>query len=266
MRKLCDGSGTDHGHVTQPELLKLQKKKSSVSRWVCKNWRRTNSLCNLPDVLVIGGIKEIELGGLLLQSARYFLILSAASSFSVLFTSFLVLQKCILEFADVFKCISISGRNPWKETFVLKNPRTEKVSQFETLRGPVLHSMVLLHMVRVSKWISHWCNSEMNCKILVNQNSSSCGKTHLRPFDSSESLYNPLWCKTSRSVPISRGVQIPAIDIVIPHTPAARISKDEQNGGDRHASTWSDEFPDWWLLHLPPGQVLLHERDVRSTP
>ena len=31
-------------------------KKRSVSRWSCKNRRRTNSLCNLPDVLEIVGI------------------------------------------------------------------------------------------------------------------------------------------------------------------------------------------------------------------
>ncbi len=37
----------------------------------------TNLLCNLPDVLAITVIKEMELGGLFLQSARYFLILSA---------------------------------------------------------------------------------------------------------------------------------------------------------------------------------------------
>ncbi len=41
-------------------------KKRSVSRWVCKNKRCTNSLCNLPDVLEISIIKEIVLGGLLL--------------------------------------------------------------------------------------------------------------------------------------------------------------------------------------------------------
>ncbi len=38
-------------------------KKRSVSRWTCKNRRHTNSLCNIPDVL-IAGIKEITLGGL----------------------------------------------------------------------------------------------------------------------------------------------------------------------------------------------------------
>ncbi len=41
-------------------------KKRSVSRWACKNKRLTNSLYNLPDVLAIADIKEMELGGLLL--------------------------------------------------------------------------------------------------------------------------------------------------------------------------------------------------------
>ena len=45
-----------------PEVVKNR----SVSRWVCKNKRCTNSLCKLPDVLTIGGIKEIELEGRLL--------------------------------------------------------------------------------------------------------------------------------------------------------------------------------------------------------
>ncbi len=41
-------------------------KKRSVSRWACKNGRRTRSICSLPDVLVVAGIKEIAFGGLLL--------------------------------------------------------------------------------------------------------------------------------------------------------------------------------------------------------
>jgi hypothetical protein len=51
----CDGSWT-------PEA----SKKRSVSRWVCKNKSLTNSLCNLPDVLVISDINDTVLGGLLL--------------------------------------------------------------------------------------------------------------------------------------------------------------------------------------------------------
>ncbi len=39
--------------------------KRSVSRWTCKNKSLTNSLCNLPDVLVISGMNEGALGGLL---------------------------------------------------------------------------------------------------------------------------------------------------------------------------------------------------------
>jgi hypothetical protein len=61
----CGGSGTVHCLIVQAELLKLQKKRS-VSRGVCKNIRHTNSLCSLPDVLAIVGIKQIESGGLLL--------------------------------------------------------------------------------------------------------------------------------------------------------------------------------------------------------
>ncbi len=38
----------------------------SVSRWSCKNNSLMNSLCNLPDVPVIVGIKETALGGLFL--------------------------------------------------------------------------------------------------------------------------------------------------------------------------------------------------------
>ncbi len=36
-------------------------RKEVSSRWVCKNKSLTNILCNLPDVLVIVGIKEMEL-------------------------------------------------------------------------------------------------------------------------------------------------------------------------------------------------------------
>ena len=41
-------------------------KNRSISRWSCKNKRITNSLCNLPDVLTIVDLKEIESGGILL--------------------------------------------------------------------------------------------------------------------------------------------------------------------------------------------------------
>ncbi len=46
----------DYGRWTHPEV----EKKRSVSRWPCKKKRSTNSLCNLPDVLGIGGIKVIS--------------------------------------------------------------------------------------------------------------------------------------------------------------------------------------------------------------
>ena len=71
MRKLCDGNGTGHGHVVQAELLKLQKSGQFPDELV-KNKRRTNSLCNLPDVLAIAGIKEIALGGLLFNQRDIF--------------------------------------------------------------------------------------------------------------------------------------------------------------------------------------------------
>ncbi len=58
-------------------------KKRSVSLWVCKNKIRTNSLCNLPEVFAIDGINEISLGGLLLSSVWYFLILSLEDSLGV---------------------------------------------------------------------------------------------------------------------------------------------------------------------------------------
>ncbi len=54
-------------------------KKRSVSRWACKKRSLINSLCNLPDVPGITDMNEIVLGGLLLQSARYFRILSVAA-------------------------------------------------------------------------------------------------------------------------------------------------------------------------------------------
>jgi hypothetical protein len=37
------------------------EKKRSVSRWACKNKSLINSLCNLPDVLAIAGIKDTTL-------------------------------------------------------------------------------------------------------------------------------------------------------------------------------------------------------------
>jgi hypothetical protein len=48
--------------ICTPEVVK----KRSISRWTCKNKSRTNSLCNLPDVLAIAGINEVALGWLLL--------------------------------------------------------------------------------------------------------------------------------------------------------------------------------------------------------
>jgi len=54
------------------------EKKRSVSRWACKNNSLLNSLCNLPDVLVIVDRKATSWGGLLLWSVWYFRILSAA--------------------------------------------------------------------------------------------------------------------------------------------------------------------------------------------
>ena len=41
-------------------------KKRSVSRCVCKNRSLIKSVCNLPDLLAIGGINDTVLGGLLL--------------------------------------------------------------------------------------------------------------------------------------------------------------------------------------------------------
>jgi hypothetical protein len=51
------GSGRVHCLIVEGELLKR----------VC-NKSHTNSLCSFPDVLEIEGIKEMTLGGLLLQS------------------------------------------------------------------------------------------------------------------------------------------------------------------------------------------------------
>jgi hypothetical protein len=62
-------------HKLNSEQTSKDEKKRSVSRWSCKNKCRTNSLWNLPDVLGIGDIKEVTLGGLLLQSTLYFRIL-----------------------------------------------------------------------------------------------------------------------------------------------------------------------------------------------
>jgi hypothetical protein len=47
-------------------------KKRSVSRWACKDKSLINSLCNLPDVLAIGGINETDLNGLLLYQIYTF--------------------------------------------------------------------------------------------------------------------------------------------------------------------------------------------------
>ena len=72
------GSGTGHGHVAQAELLKLPKSGQFPDELVKIEGAQIHCVAS-PDVLVIAGIKEIQLGGLLLQSARYFLILSAAA-------------------------------------------------------------------------------------------------------------------------------------------------------------------------------------------
>jgi hypothetical protein len=64
------------------ENRRRHPRKRAVSRWDCKNKRRTNSLCYLPDVLGIPDVKKIELGGLLLSSARYFSILTTTVSLS----------------------------------------------------------------------------------------------------------------------------------------------------------------------------------------
>ena len=42
-------------------------KKRSVSRCACKNSNLMNSLCNLPEVLAIAGMKAVDIGGLLLK-------------------------------------------------------------------------------------------------------------------------------------------------------------------------------------------------------
>ena len=41
-------------------------KKRSVSRWACKNNNLMNSLCNLPEVLAIAGIKATAWGGVVI--------------------------------------------------------------------------------------------------------------------------------------------------------------------------------------------------------
>jgi hypothetical protein len=58
------GSGTGHGHVAQAELLKLQNSGQFPNELV--KIEGAKSLCSLPDVLAIAGIKEIAFGGLLL--------------------------------------------------------------------------------------------------------------------------------------------------------------------------------------------------------
>ncbi len=77
----CDGRvfnrdtreyGTVEVELDTGRLRKMNSwhwKNRSVSRWSCKNRSHTNSLCTLPDVLEIEGMKDIELVG-------YFLILS----------------------------------------------------------------------------------------------------------------------------------------------------------------------------------------------
>ena len=59
------GSGTGHGRFTEVELLKV-KKNGQFPDESGKNKSRTNSLCNLPDVLGITDINDTGLGGLLL--------------------------------------------------------------------------------------------------------------------------------------------------------------------------------------------------------
>ncbi len=64
-RRPCGGSGTGHGQITEDELLTLQKSGQFPDEPV-RILSHTNSLCKRPDVLVIEGIKKIELGGRLL--------------------------------------------------------------------------------------------------------------------------------------------------------------------------------------------------------
>ncbi len=73
------GSGTGHGRFTQVELLKV-KKNGQFPDESGKNKSRTNSLCNLPDVLPIGCLNETAVGGLLLQSSVNFRISSVTDS------------------------------------------------------------------------------------------------------------------------------------------------------------------------------------------
>ena len=79
MRRLHGDSGTGHGDIAESELLSLEISGQFPDELVKIG---VQIHCNLPDVLTIGGIKEISLGGLLLQSTRYFLILSSAVSLS----------------------------------------------------------------------------------------------------------------------------------------------------------------------------------------
>ncbi len=75
-------------------------KKWSVSRWACKNKSRTNSPCNLPDVLGITGINDTTLGVLLLWSGRCFRIFSEAPSLSD-WSELLGYFKCPLRLGSV---------------------------------------------------------------------------------------------------------------------------------------------------------------------
>jgi hypothetical protein len=63
-------------------VLRKLKKSGQFPDEPVKNKSRTNSLCNLPDVLATALIKETAVGDLLLWSALYFRILSAAASLS----------------------------------------------------------------------------------------------------------------------------------------------------------------------------------------
>ncbi len=70
----CEGNatrrkGTVHWSIAQAELLKLQKSGQFPDELV-KIEGHTNSLCSLPDVLAIAGIKEIALGGVIVLIHR----------------------------------------------------------------------------------------------------------------------------------------------------------------------------------------------------
>jgi hypothetical protein len=80
------------------------KKKRSVSRWSCKNKRLTNSLCNLPDVLVIPGIKEITLGDCY-YSKDYISVFCQRQSFRNPTSSTTVHSKILVPFPHSTQCV-----------------------------------------------------------------------------------------------------------------------------------------------------------------